>query len=428
MNFNDSERIRGILRTMGYEPAKTWEEADLILLNTCTIREKPDQKVLSHVGEYKKIKEKKPDALIAVAGCLVQRAGWELVQKAPAIDIMFSSFNIHQFPELLNQAQAGYKAIAILENPPEDEDKIWEYPLERDNPYCAYVTVIKGCDKNCTYCVVPRTRGRERSRSLESILEEIKRLVEDGVREIHLLGQNVTAWGKDFKKQMHFSELLWKVAEIEGVERIRFTTGHPVDLDDEIIQAMAEIPQVCNALHLPIQSGSNRILNLMDRGYTKEEYLEKVFKLKEKIKGIALSTDIIVGFPSETEKDFEDTLDVIKQVEFEQIFSFKFSPRPGTPAASIENQIPDEIKTRRITELLEIQKTIMAKIAGRYKGTVQEILIEELRGKDTLVGRTTTNRWAEMKGGRELTGKIVKALVKEASPFNLTCEVLEVVR
>lgn len=428
MNFNDSERIRGILRTMGYEPAKTWEEADLILLNTCTIREKPDQKVLSHVGEYKKIKEKKPDALIAVAGCLVQRAGWELVQKAPAIDIMFSSFNIHQFPELLNQAQAGYKAIAILENPPEDEDKIWEYPLERDNPYCAYVTVIKGCDKNCTYCVVPRTRGRERSRSLESILEEIKRLVEDGVREIHLLGQNVTAWGKDFKKQMHFSELLWKVAEIEGVERIRFTTGHPVDLDDEIIQAMAEIPQVCNALHLPIQSGSNRILNLMDRGYTKEEYLEKVFKLKEKIKGIALSTDIIVGFPSETEKDFEDTLDVIKQVEFEQIFSFKFSPRPGTPAASIENQIPDEIKTRRITELLEIQKTIMAKIAGRYKGTVQEILIEELRGKDTLVGRTTTNRWAEMKGGRELTGKIVRALVKEASPFNLTCEVLEVVR
>ena len=413
---------------MGYEPAKTWEEADLILLNTCTIREKPDQKVLSHVGEYKKIKEKKPDALIAVAGCLVQRAGWELVQKAPAIDIMFSSFNIHQFPELLNQAQAGYKAIAILENPPEDEDKIWEYPLERDNPYCAYVTVIKGCDKNCTYCVVPRTRGRERSRSLESILEEIKRLVEDGVREIHLLGQNVTAWGKDFKKQMHFSELLWKVAEIEGVERIRFTTGHPVDLDDEIIQAMAEIPQVCNALHLPIQSGSNRILNLMDRGYTKEEYLEKVFKLKEKIKGIALSTDIIVGFPSETEKDFEDTLDVIKQVEFEQIFSFKFSPRPGTPAASIENQIPDEIKTRRITELLEIQKTIMAKIAGRYKGTVQEILIEELRGKDTLVGRTTTNRWAEMKGGRELTGKIVRALVKEASPFNLTCEVLEVVR
>jgi len=180
-----------------------------------------------------------------------------------AIDIMFSSFNIHQLPELLNQAQAGYKAIAILEAPPEDEDKVWEYPVERDNPYCAYVTVIKGCDKNCTYCVVPKTRGRERSRSLESILEEVRKLVDDGVREIHLLGQNVTAWGRDLDRPLHFSELLYAVSRIEGVERIRFTTGHPKDLDEETISAMAEIPQVCNALHLPIQSGSNRILNLI---------------------------------------------------------------------------------------------------------------------------------------------------------------------
>ncbi len=428
MNFNDSERIRGLLRTLGYEPARSWEEADLILLNTCTVRDKPDRKVLSHVGEYKKIKEKNPDALIAVAGCLAQRAGWELVQKAPAIDIMFSSFNIHQLPELLNQAQAGYKAIAILEDPPEDEERIWDYPLERENPYCAYVTVIKGCDKRCTYCVVPRTRGRERSRRLESILEEVRKLTEDGVREIHLLGQNVTAWGRDLEKPLHFSELLYAVSRIEGVERIRFTTGHPKDLDDEIISAMAEIPQVCNALHLPVQSGSNRILALMERGYTKEEYLEKVDQLRKKVGNIALSTDIIVGFPTETEEDFEDTLDVVEKVGFEQIFSFKFSPRPGTPAARMEGAVPEEIKTERMSRLLELQKRVMSELAIRYEGTVQEILLEESRGEDTLVGRTTTNRWAEMKGGEDLVGKIVRARVERATPFNLFCEIVEVVR
>jgi len=427
MNFNDTERIRGILRSIGYEPAKSWEEADLIILNTCTVREKPDQKVLSHLGEYKKIKEKNPNALIAVAGCLAQRAGWELVQKAPVIDIMFSSFNMHQLPELINQAQAGYKAVAILEAPPEDEDKIWEFPTERDNPYCAYVTVIKGCDKFCTYCVVPLTRGRERSRSLESILDEVKRLVDEGVREIHLLGQNVTAWGKDLEKPVPFSELLYRVAEVEGVERIRFTTGHPKDLTDDVIEAMAEIPQVCNALHLPFQAGSNRILALMDRGYTKEEYLEKVAKLKEKVKGIALSTDVIVGFPTETEEDFEETLDVLRRVEFEQVFSFKFSPRPGTPAASMEGQLPDEVKTDRMRRLLELQKEILSRVAKRYEGTLQEVLVEEEKdGK--VIGRTTTNKWATLKGGKELLGKIVKARVVKASPFNLECELVEVVK
>ncbi len=428
MNFNDSERIRGMLRTLGYEPTENWEEADLILLNTCTIREKPDQKVLSHIGEYRKVKEKNPGALIGVCGCLAQRAGWELVQKAPSIDIMFSSFNMHQLPELINQAQAGYKAIAILESPPEDEDRIWEFPTERDNPFCAYVTIIKGCDKNCTYCVVPRTRGRERSRTLGSILDEVRRLVDDGVREIHLLGQNVTAWGKDLEKPLPFSELLYEVSKIEGVERIRFTTGHPIDLSDDVIEAMADIPQVCNALHLPFQAGSNRILELMDRKYTKEFYLERIQRLKENVPGIALSTDIIVGFPTETDEDFEHTLDVVRRVEFEQIFSFKFSPRPGTPAAQMEGQVPDEIKTERMSRLLELQKAVMSKLAKRYEGTLQEVLVEEEKGEGTLMGRTTTNKWATFEGSGDLLGKIVRVRVKEASPFNLSCELLEVVR
>ena len=428
MNFNDTERMRGILKTMGYEQTESWEEADLILLNTCTIREKPDQKVLSHLGEYKKIKERNPSALIAVSGCLAQRAGWELVQKAPVIDIMFSSFNMHQLPELVNQAQAGYRAVAILDEPPEDEDRLWDFPTERDNPYCAYVTIIKGCDKNCTYCVVPTTRGYERSRSLESILDEVKRLVEDGVREIHLLGQNVTAWGKDLEKRVSFAELLHRVAEVEGVERIRFTTGHPLDLSDEIIQAMADIPQVCNALHLPFQAGSDRILNLMKRGYTREFYLDRIHRLREAVPDIALSTDVIVGFPTETDEDFEHTLDVIARVRFEQVFSFKFSPRPGTPAEVMEGHVDDEVKTRRMSELLALQKSIMGEIARSYEGTVQDVLIEEAKDEETLIGRTTTNRWVSVKGGGEHLGKILRVRITRSSPFNMEGELLEVVK
>lgn len=427
MNFNDSERIRGILKSIGYEPTDNWQEADLILLNTCTVREKPDHKVLSHLGEYKKIKEKNPNALIAVAGCLAQRTGWELVQKAPEIDIMFSSFNMHNLPELINQAQAGYKAIEILDNPPPDEDKLWEYDTVRDNLYCAYVTIIKGCDKNCTYCVVPKTRGRERSRPLGSILDEVKRLVDDGVREIHLLGQNVTAWGKDLEENLRFSDLLYEISKIEGVERIRFTTGHPKDFTDDIIEAMANIRQVCNALHLPVQAGSDRILKLMDRGYTKEEYLDIIYKLKERIKDIALSTDIIVGFPTETEEDFSHTLDVVEKVRYEQIFSFKFSPRPDTPAYSMEGQVSDEVKKERMERLLNLQKKILGELCKRYEGTVQEVLLEDMENGNKLIGRSTTNKWVSVEGGMELVGKIVKVRIKKASPFNMSGEIMEVV-
>ncbi len=423
MNFNDSERIKGILKSLGYEQAQSYEEADLILINTCTIREKPDQKVYSHLGEYRKVKEKNPKALIGVCGCLAQRAGWELVQKAPVIDIMFSSFNMHQLPELIHQAQAGYKAISILENPPEDEDRLWEYPTVRDNHYCAYVTVMKGCDKNCTYCVVPKTRGRQRSRSLESILSEVKSLVEEGVKEIHLLGQNVTAWGQDIN--MHFSELLYRVAEVDGVERVRFTTGHPKDMDERIAKAMGEIPQVCEHIHLPFQAGSNRILNLMDRGYTREEYLEKVQMLREYKKGITFSADVIVGFPTETEEDFEQTLDLIEKVRFEQLFSFKFSPRPETPAYYMEEQVPDEVKTARMERLLNLQKKILSEISKAYEGTLQEVLIEgEEKGK--LVGRTRTNRWVALEGPEELLGKRVLVEVLKAHPYSLDCRLLSV--
>ncbi|RMH04188.1 MAG: tRNA (N6-isopentenyl adenosine(37)-C2)-methylthiotransferase MiaB [Aquificota bacterium] len=416
MNFNDSERMKGILKTMGYELTDNWQEADLILINTCTIREKPDQKVYSHLGEYKKIKEKNPKALIGVCGCLAQRMGQELVQKAPVVDLMFSSFNMHQLPELINQAKAGYKAIAILEEPPADEDKLWEYPVVRDNQFCAYVTVMKGCDKNCTYCVVPKTRGRQRSRSLESIISEVKALVEDGVKEIHLLGQNVTAWGQDIGRS--FAELLYEVAQVEGVERIRFTTGHPIDLNEEIAKAIGEIPKVCEHIHLPFQAGSNRILKLMDRGYTKEEYLEKIDMLRHYKPGITFSTDVIVGFPTETEEDFEHTLDVLEKVRFEQVFSFKFSPRPGTPAFDMEGQVSDEVKTQRMQRLLELQKSILSQIALSYLDTVQEVLIEGYQ-EGKLIGRTRTNRWVSLYGDESLLGKTVKVKILKSQPYSM---------
>ena len=426
MNFNDSERIKGILKTLGYEPAQEWQDADIILINTCTIREKPDQKVYSHLGEYKKIKERKPNALIGVCGCLAQRMGEQLLQKAPMVDFMFSSFNMHHLPEIIQQAQAGYKAIAILENPPPDEDKLWDYPTVRDNAFCAYVTVMKGCDKNCTYCVVPATRGRQRSRSMASILQEVKVLAEEGVKEIHLLGQNVTAWGQDLG--IPFEELLYRVAEVEGVERIRFTTGHPKDLTEGIAKAMGDIDKVCEHIHLPIQSGSNRILKLMDRGYTKEEYLEKVEMLKEYKKGITFSTDIIVGFPTESDEDFEETLDVMKKVKFEQVFSFKYSPRPDTLAYSMDGQVSDEIKTQRMSKLLELQKSILAEHARNYLGSIQEVLVENYEDGNKLIGRTRSNKWVTLHGPIDLLGKVVRVRVKESSPYNLVGEILEEVR
>ncbi|MEN3034368.1 MAG: tRNA (N6-isopentenyl adenosine(37)-C2)-methylthiotransferase MiaB [Aquificaceae bacterium] len=420
MNVSDSERIRGVLEGLGFKVAQSPEEADVILLNTCTIREKPDQKVFSLLGELRKIKQKN-GSIIGVCGCLAQRMGESLLHKAPEVDLMFSSFNIHSLEKLVKQAMAGYKAIEILEEPPEDEDKLWDIKPVRDGQVCAYVTVMKGCDKSCTYCVVPKTRGRQRSRSLESILKEVRELSQMGVREVHLLGQNVTAWGQDIN--MGFEELLRRVCEVEGIWRVRFTTGHPKDMTPEIARAMGELEKVCPHLHLPFQAGSDRILELMQRNYTREEYLSKIEMLREYVKGITFSTDVIVGFPSETEEDFGWTLEVLKEVEFEQVFSFKFSPRPETPAYDMPFEVPDEVKTSRMSRLLELQKSILEKISRYYLGTTQEILVEEYQdGK--LIGRTPSNRWASFSGDKELVGKRVKIKVLKSSAYGLEGELI----
>ncbi len=420
MNVNDSQKMAGILKSLGYEPARDWKEADVILVNTCSVREKPDQKVLSALGEYKKIKKENPDAIIGVCGCLAQRAGYEILQKAPFIDMVFGTTNIHHLPQLLEEAQKGNKAVEILEEIDENETELDKYPTVRENKYTAYVTVIRGCDKKCTYCIVPTTRGRERSRRVGDVLREVQWLVEDGVKEIHLIGQNVTAYGKDLG-DVKFWELLYAVANVDGVERIRFTTGHPRDLDEDTIRAMADIPQVCEYLHLPIQAGSDRILKAMDRGYTQKEYLKKIELLKKYIPDIALSTDIIVGFPGETYEDYLETLKVVKEIQYDQIFAFKYSPRPGTPAANMELTEDYKKAGEWLSELINIQKEIAFKKNLSYEGKIVEVLVEEER-EGKLVGRTRTNKLVHFSGEHNLIGSKVKVRINKANRFSLEGE------
>ena len=421
MNINDSQKMAGMLKTLGYEPADSWEEADVILVNTCSVREKPDQKVLSALGEFKKVKNKNPDAVIGVCGCLAQRAGYEILQKAPFIDMVFGTTNIHHLPQLLEEAQQGNKAVEIIEDIDENETQLDSYPTVRDNKYTAYVTVIRGCDKKCTYCIVPATRGKERSRRIGEIIQEVQYLVEDGVKEIHLIGQNVTAYGKDLG-DVKFYELLYAVANVEGVERIRFTTGHPRDLDINTIKAMADIPQVCEALHLPIQAGSDKILEAMDRGYTQKEYLEKIELLRKYIPDIALSTDIIVGFPGETYEDYLETVKVLKEVEYDQVFAFKYSPRPGTPAADLKMTEDPKTLSKWLTDLINIQKDIAFKRNLAYEGKTVEVLVEEEKdGK--LVGRTRTNKLVHFEGGHNLLGELVNVKITKANRFSLEGQV-----
>lgn len=417
MNINDSEKMAGILKTLGYQPATDWQEADIILVNTCSVREKPDQKVLSALGEFKKIKKDNPSAIIGVCGCLAQRAGYEILQKAPFIDMVFGTTNIHNLPKLLEQAKLGNKAIEILEEIDENENLLDQYPTVRENKYTAYVTVIRGCDKKCTYCIVPYTRGKERSRRIGDILREVQFLVEDGVKEIHLIGQNVTAYGKDLG-DVKFWELLYAVASVEGVERIRFTTGHPRDLDEDTIKAMADIPQVCEALHLPIQAGSDRILQAMDRGYTQREYLQKIDLLKKYIPDIALSTDIIVGFPGETYEDYLETIKVLQEVRYDQVFAFKYSPRPGTPAALLKDKM-DEDASKWLSDLINLQKDITFENNLKYQDKVVEVLVEEQKEDGQFVGRTRTNKLVYFTSRDNLLGKLVNIKVNTVNRFSL---------
>ena len=418
MNARDSEKLRGILRDIGYAESSE-DKADFVIYNTCTVRENANTRVYGRLGQLKPRKKKNPHMMIGLCGCMMQEP--EVVEKLKKsysfIDVIFGTHNIYKFAELLAaRFEAGRMIIDIWK----DTDKIVEdLPNERKYSFKSGVNIMFGCNNFCSYCIVPYVRGRERSRKPEAIIREIERLAADGVTEVMLLGQNVNSYGKTLENPMSFAELLTEIEKIEGLKRIRFMTSHPKDLSEELIQVMRESKKICRHLHLPLQSGSTRILQAMNRKYTKEQYLELVAGIRREIPDISLTTDIIVGFPGETEKDFLETLDVVRRVRYDNAYTFIYSRRTGTPAASMENQVPEEEVKSRFDRLLAlVQKNAKAQTA-RFADTVQEVLIEEVNKHDTafLTGRTSNNLLVHFPGDASLVGSIRRVRLEASKGF-----------
>ncbi len=418
MNARDSEKLLGILQEVGYVQGKD-ENSDFVLYNTCTVRENANLKVYGRLGYLNGVKRKNPDMMIALCGCMMQEPTVvEKIKKSYRhVDIVFGTHNIFKLAELLFDRLYSKKMVVDIWD---GTDAIVEdLPIERKYPFKSGVNIMFGCNNFCSYCIVPYVRGRERSRNPEDIVKEIEGLVADGVVEVMLLGQNVNSYGKTLKNPISFAELLRRIEAIEGLERIRFMTSHPKDLSDELIEVMKESKKICKHFHLPLQSGSSRILNIMNRRYTKERYLELVDKLRTAVPGIALSTDIIVGFPGETEEDFQETLDVVRKVRYESAFTFIYSKRTGTPAASMENQVPEDVVKDRFDRLLKEVQDIAAEAILRDEHTVQDALVEDLDTHEPgfVTGRLSNNTVVHFKGDASLIGKIVKVSLDEAKGF-----------
>ena len=407
LNENDSEKISGMLLKMGYIEASEIEEANIVVFNTCCIRENAEEKVFGKLGELKRIKEEK-NMIICFAGCMSQEE--HVVDKIKKtysqVDIVFGTHNLYKFPEMLYKKLNQKEKIFDVWN---IDGEIWEgLPIKRKESKSASVTIMNGCNNFCSYCIVPYTRGRERSRMPKDILNEIQELAQEGYKEIILLGQNVNSY--KYGENYNFANLLRDVDKIKGIEIVRFVSPHPKDFKDDVIEAIADCESVCKVIHLPLQSGSTKVLKDMNRGYSKEQYLQLVSKIKEKIPGATFTTDIIVGFPGETEEDFQDTIDVVKQVGFEQIFMFIYSVRKGTRAEKMPNHVPEDIKSERFTRLKEIADTITESENDKYINTVHEVLVEGVskKNKDFLTARTRTNKIIHFEGDKSLIGKTVK--------------------
>jgi len=422
MNDHDSEVITGLLLSLGYKPTDNLEDADLILYNTCCVRENPERKVYGHISSFRELKEKNPELIIGICGCMTQQKNElkKILKRLPHVDLIFGTHNIHRLPELLQRATNGEKVVEIWDEAEysEGQDFRDSLPVERKDRLKAFVNIIYGCTNFCTYCIVPYVRGKEHSRLPEKIIEDVHSLVNDGYKEITLLGQNVNAYGKDLSKGVSFSNLLRKLDKIDGLERIRFMTSHPKDMGDDLIEAMADLGKLCEHLHLPVQAGGSSLLKRMNRGYTRAKYIDLVSKIKSAIPDISLTTDLIVGFPGETEEDFEETLSLVKEVEFDSAFTFIYSPREGTPAAKFSNQIPEEVKKERIYKLIELQNNISEKKMKSLVGTSQEVLVEGM-SEDGVVGRTRTNRQVYLDGTKDLIGQVFKAEITEAGTWTL---------
>ena len=418
MNARDSEKLTGILEEIGYVSAED-NVPDFILYNTCTVRENANLKVYGHLGNLKKLKNKNPEMVISLCGCMMQEE--TVVNKIKSsyrfVDLIFGTHNIFKLAELLYEKfTTGKNVIEIWE----DTSKIVEeLPIDRKYSFKSGVNIMFGCDNFCSYCIVPYVRGRERSRKPEDIINEIKKLVEDGVVEIMLLGQNVNSYGKNLENGISFAELLKRVEEIEGLKRIRFMTSHPKDLSDDLIEVMKNSKKICRQLHLPLQSGSSRILKIMNRHYDKEQYINLALKIKREIPDIALSTDIIVGHPGETEEDFLEKYDVVNKVQYDSAYTFIYSKRTGTPAAKMEDQIPEDIIKDRFDRLLLTVQGISSEMTKKHVGETMEVLVEEINGQDPelVTGRLSNSSVVHFKGTKDLIGKIVNVRLDEAKGF-----------
>lgn len=418
MNARDSEKLIGILEQIGYVKKET-EDADFVIYNTCTVRENANNKVYGRLGYLHSQKKKNPDMMIGLCGCMMQEP--EVVEKIRTsyrfVDLVFGTHNIYKFAELI---VAEFESKGMIVDIWKDTDKIVEdLPVERKYTFKSGVNIMFGCNNFCSYCIVPYVRGRERSRDPKDIIREIERLVADGVVEVMLLGQNVNSYGKNLEHPMTFAQLLEEVEKIDGLERIRFMTSHPKDLSDELIEVLGKSKKICKHLHLPLQSGSSRILKEMNRHYTKEQYLELVKKIRAAVPDIALTTDIIVGFPGETEEDFLETMEVVKEVQYDSAFTFIYSKRTGTPAATKEDQVSPEVVKDRFDRLLHVVQEIGSQKAGALQGTVQKVLIEEINAQDEhlVTGRLSNNSVVHVPGGADLIGKIVNVSLDECKGF-----------
>ncbi len=418
MNARDSEKLRGIFAAAGFSDTENEDDADFVIYNTCTVRENADRHVYGRLGHLNSVKRKKPGMIIGLCGCMMQEKHIvEKIRKSYSfVDLIFGTHNLYEFPELLVRVMKEKKrVIEVMEATPYLPESL---PTERKYPFKSGVNIMYGCNNFCTYCIVPYVRGREISRKPVDIIRECERLAQDGVREIMLLGQNVNSYGKTLELPVSFAELLEEVCKIDGIERVRFMTSHPKDLSDDLIRVMAENPKVCRHMHLPVQSGSDRILKKMNRHYDREHYMNLVKKLREAVPDISLTTDIIVGFPGETEDDFEDTLSLVREVGYDSAFTFIYSKRTGTPAADMENQIPEDIVHERFDRLLAEVKISAEKMCARFEGQVMDVLVEEKNKQPGLVtGRISNNLVVHLTGDETMIGKIIPVRLAECKGF-----------
>ena len=424
MNVHDSENIKAILEDMGFSESEEFEKADLILLNTCAIRENAHNKVFGMIGRIKHLKEERPDVIAGVCGCMAQEEGVvsEILSKYKFLDIVFGTHNIHELPLVLEKHLKNNKLEVEVYSC--EGDIIEDMPVKRDSKYKAWVNIMYGCDKFCTYCIVPYTRGKQRSRNPRDIIKEVEKLKKEGYKEVTLLGQNVNAYGKDLDINYDMSNLLSDVAST-GIDRVRFVTSHPWDFTDEMVDVISKYDNIMPYIHLPLQSGSDRILKLMGRRYTKESYLKLFNKIKNTIPNVSITTDIIVGFPSESEEDFEDTLDVVNRCKFDSAFTFIFSPREGTPASKMKDDISLSEKEERLYKLNELVNKYSKEANEKYLGKIVKVLLEgESSKKGALMGYTDTMKLVNVKGSADLIGKIVDVRICDVKSFSMDGEII----